>query len=103
MSETRPAEGYLLLLGAGANVLGILSFAGIKDHPRTAFALLVTFAMVGIVASLFPLVSAARLFLSAHGRFFPSTYHVRNLGLFFLILLISVGCAIAAYVSYGEI
>lgn len=102
MSETRPAERYLLLLGASANILGILSFAGVQD-PRIAFALLVTFSMVGIVASSLPLISAVRLFLSPHGRFFPSTYHVRNLGLFFLILLISVGCAIAAYVSFGEI
>ena len=89
-TQRSPIDTYFLLLAGIADTVGLLTFVGVDPAATTRLAVVGTLAAIGTAVSLVSLVSAARIFFSVKGRFYPSRYHVRRLSMAGVAFLLSV-------------
>lgn len=78
-SSDRSAEWYLICLAATADVVGIITFAGLAVDQYVKFVLVTVILLAGVGASLATLTTAITRWLSQRGAYYPPRFHARKI------------------------
>lgn len=71
---------YLVLIAAVADVLGVLTFIGVRSDERLRLALAGVLSLLGVVVAGITLITGVRLWLSPRGSYYPQAFHLRRVG-----------------------